>query len=226
MASKLRRIYGYVGEITLTGGDGTDTPAQLQIVTRIPWRYGRRTAETGCSWVFVRVQAFVSKALFSSPAQIIKLGQCISGFAEPSSGDSKSCQLVGWDVCSIDEWRTAAPQTIPSSFDLTSNRGFYSFCFGPPPIHCGYGPPVRNSAAERRQLLVYEIAACLPRCFLPGPHWRHVRCSVQSEPSCSTTPDTPTLGPVPAVWRGCYDGGACPPPTCSRTFPGAWCLPF
>ena len=67
-ASKLRRIYGYVAEIRLTSGDGTETPAQLQLVTRIPFRYGRTEAERELSWILVRLQAFVSKALFDQRA--------------------------------------------------------------------------------------------------------------------------------------------------------------
>ena len=39
-ARKLRRMYGYVAEIVLTEGDGTETPAQMQIVTKIPWKFG------------------------------------------------------------------------------------------------------------------------------------------------------------------------------------------
>ena len=89
-ASKLRRVFGYVGEITLTGGDGTDTPAQLQVITRIPWKFGRTAAESGCSWMYVRVQAFACKAVFASGAKVVKLGSCISGFSEPSSGPAKS----------------------------------------------------------------------------------------------------------------------------------------
>ena len=40
-ARKMTRIYGYAAEIRLSSGDGTDTPAQLQIVTKIPY-FGRR----------------------------------------------------------------------------------------------------------------------------------------------------------------------------------------
>lgn len=100
-ARKLKRIFGYVAEITLSDGYGTDAPAQLQIATRIPWRYGPSQREVGLSWILVRVQAFVSKALFDAPARVvclcpisislclsvfigahprIKLGHCVSGF--------------------------------------------------------------------------------------------------------------------------------------------------
>ena len=82
-ASQIRRIFGYVADISSTSGGGTETPAQLQIVTRIPWRYGRSAGEKESSWTLVRAQAFASKALFSSPERVAKLGQRIAGFAEP-----------------------------------------------------------------------------------------------------------------------------------------------
>ena len=159
-ARKLRRIFvwgkvffgentfapfGCVAEITLTDGEGADTPAQLQIVTRIPWRYGTNVRETGLSWILVRVQAFVSKALFDSPARVvlcapplffsfsvsfsrahprIKLGHCVSGFCEPTNGDTKSCNIVGWDTCSLDMWRACSPTTAISAFDLNMDAVF------------------------------------------------------------------------------------------------------
>ena len=112
-----------MAEIKLTSGDGTETPAQLQLVTRIPWKYGVTAQETATSWVLVRVQAFVSKALFAKAAQIVKLGSCVMGFAEPSHGKDVSCQLVGWDVVSLDDWRLQSQLTMPAQFDLISNRG-------------------------------------------------------------------------------------------------------
>ena len=76
-AKKMRRTFGYVAEIKLTDGEGCGTPAQLQIVTRAPWRYGSTAAEKECSWILVRIQAFTSKAMFATPARV--------GFGIPSS---------------------------------------------------------------------------------------------------------------------------------------------
>lgn len=75
-------------------------------------------------WIMVRIQDFTSKALFSTHAQIAKLGSRISGFCEPSSGTSKSCQVVGWDVCSLADWRLASPNTAPSAFDLNMDSAY------------------------------------------------------------------------------------------------------
>ena len=48
----------------------------------------------------------------------IKLGDGVMGFIEPSSGDCKSAQLVGWDTCSIETWRAISPNTIPAGWDI------------------------------------------------------------------------------------------------------------
>ena len=106
-------VFGYVAEITLTEGEGTDTPGQLQIVLRIPWKYGPTSAEREHSWMLVRVVAFVSKSPFPQPAQIVKLGSCVTGYHEPISGASKSCQIAGLDVCTIEQWRAMSPSTVP-----------------------------------------------------------------------------------------------------------------
>ena len=171
-ASKLRRIYGYVAEIVLTSGEGAETPAQLQLVTRIPFRYGRTTAEKEFSWIPVRLQAFVSKALFERPARALKLGMCISGFAEPSSGTARSCQVVGWDVCSLDDWRAASPASAPTVFDLAVNRAICSFLALFP--HLKYGQCVRNTTAERQQFCVHETSSRVAWRLLFWPDWGHV----------------------------------------------------
>ena len=46
------------------------------------------------------------------------------GFLEPTSGDTKSCQLVGWDVSSIEAWRAVAPNTAPAAMDLNMDSLF------------------------------------------------------------------------------------------------------
>ena len=124
VAKKLRRVIGYVGEINLTEGEGTDTPGQLQALVKIPWRYGPTSAEEENRWMLARVQAFVSKSLFSTPAQVVKLGSCVYGFLEPINGASRSCQLVGWDVCSLEFWRSASNSTVPPSWEFNMDAIF------------------------------------------------------------------------------------------------------
>ena len=129
--------------------------------------------------MLVRVQAFVSKALFSQPAQVIKLGSCITGFTEMTSGPSKSCQLVGWDVCSLADWRTVSPNTAPAHFDLNMDAVFATpqlsgenfgytrlphvshgvFCSGP--IGGSYALPSNPSDALIAQLTSQHLAQAI-----------------------------------------------------------------
>ena len=73
------------------------TPSQLQVVSKAPWLFGASTSETEDSYIFVRIQAFLSKAVFAhAPAVCLRVGLPVVGFLEPSSGSAKSAQLVGW----------------------------------------------------------------------------------------------------------------------------------
>ena len=69
-ARKFRRTFGYVGDIKMSSGEGSETPAQLQVITKVPWRYGPSASERESRWILVRIQAFTSKALFETPARI------------------------------------------------------------------------------------------------------------------------------------------------------------
>ena len=46
------------------------------------------------------------------------------GYCELSSGATKSCQIVGWDTCTLDNWRQFAPNTVPSAFDLNTDAAY------------------------------------------------------------------------------------------------------
>ena len=70
-ARKLKRVFGYVAEIKLTSGEGTRTPAQLQVALRVPWRYGAQPHEKELSWMLVRAIAFTSKACFETPGRVV-----------------------------------------------------------------------------------------------------------------------------------------------------------
>ena len=70
-ARKMKRVFGYVAEIVLSEGAGANSPAHLQIASRVPWRYGSTSRGMECSWVLVRIQAFTSKALFETAARVV-----------------------------------------------------------------------------------------------------------------------------------------------------------
>lgn len=135
-AKRMKRMFGYISEITLSECDGAPTPAQVQVVALAPWRYGQTSIENGRSWIYTRVNAFASKALFAKVAQVrtfsaplifglhfhsvrvLHMGQPVMGFCEPSSGDSKSAQLVGWDVSTPDDWKAMSPNSCPRAWGL------------------------------------------------------------------------------------------------------------
>ena len=80
------------------------------------YRFGSSAAETEDSFVYVRIQAFLSKAAFArGPAQLLRVGPPVVGFLEPSSGSSKSAHLVGWDVANLSEWQLTSHDTFPTS---------------------------------------------------------------------------------------------------------------
>ena len=116
-ARRFRRVYGYVADIKLvlptpfffpflvtgcvtpSAGEGTLTPAQLQVVTLIPWRYGATAGELCASFIWVRLNAFTSKAFFRSAVQVIAVGDAVVGYVEPTNGKCQSAQLVSWGPC-------------------------------------------------------------------------------------------------------------------------------
>ena len=70
-ARKMKRGFGYIAEITLTSGEWTRTPAQLQVVFRAPWRYGAIPKEKDLSRMLARAIASTSKACFETPARVV-----------------------------------------------------------------------------------------------------------------------------------------------------------
>ena len=126
-------VFGYVAEIKLSDGDGTNTPALIQAVTMIPWRFGLTAQEYGASHLFCRVQAFISRAIFPTAVAVVSVGDPIVGFIEPTNGGPKSAQLVSWSVCvarnipsfplmlfprALETWRITAPATPPTYWEL------------------------------------------------------------------------------------------------------------
>ena len=68
-------------------------------MTMIPWRYGTTVGEGGPSFLLVRVNAFISRAFFRTPVQVLAVGDPVVGYIEPTNGKSLSAQLVSWSPC-------------------------------------------------------------------------------------------------------------------------------
>ena len=135
---RMRYVFGYIAEIKLTCGEGTSTPVQLQIVCQIPYWFGDSAAERP-SFIAVRIQAFVSKALFSSAVTVLRVGMPVAGYIEPTNGPSKSAQLCSWHeaisdknrefffrpyafspfiIGELDVWKTISPLTLPLCWEF------------------------------------------------------------------------------------------------------------
>lgn len=96
-ARRMRRTYGYIGEINLAKG-GTPTTALLQIATKLPWRFGSPAIETARSFVIARIQAFLPNAVFDTPACVLRVGMPAVGCVEPSCGGARGEHLAAWGV--------------------------------------------------------------------------------------------------------------------------------
>ena len=101
----------------ISDGEGTLTPAHVQVIVKVPWRFGSSQAETRASFVWVRINAFISKALFTTPVRALQVGEPIVGFVEPTNGDSKSAQLVSWSPTDLDTWRCQAAASFPNYWE-------------------------------------------------------------------------------------------------------------
>ena len=139
------------------------TPTQLQIITLFPWRFGDlRQLETRDSFIFARVIAFASTAAFSAAACRVSVGEPVVGFLQPSSGDSRSAQLVGWHTCSLQDWQLTAGNTLPPSpWDLCSDT-LYMSLNGPflSSIPFFSGAPSRGSTAVGVEFYLYAPSPC------------------------------------------------------------------
>ena len=149
----------------------------------------------------------------------------VQGFLEPSSGDTKSCQLVGWDVSTMGDWRMSNPHTVPANIDLNMDlvyclpqlsAGNFAYTrpphlthgvFAPAPIQGTFALPQDPSGLQIEQLKRHALpqfrlhgSAPSAVAFLPPPPGRgRSRARAQSAPrAASAAPALPaTLTPVP-----------------------------
>ena len=123
-ALRFRRVYGYIGEIKYlqeadSNGDllpiTVETPAMVQDVTKLRWRYGSLREEAYGSCLFCRVVAFTSTAAFSEPSVVLAVGGPISGLIEATRGDHLDELLSAWCPVSAAEWKLRSLRTFPDS---------------------------------------------------------------------------------------------------------------
>ena len=125
----------------------------------VPWRFGLTSHEKSASYIHVRANAFISRAIFRTPVHVLAVGDPVVGYIEPTNGTSGSAQLVRWSPVDLEYWARASPVTFPTYFELRSdsiyplpqlhggnfeylrvphlNVGFFE---SPPPVRCAQRP--------------------------------------------------------------------------------------
>ena len=104
-----------------------------------PWRFSDlHQLEQRDSFLFTRVIAFASTAAFSAASCRVCVGEPVVGYLQPTSGDSRSAQLVGWHPCSLNDWQLMAGNALPPSpWDICIDT-LYIILNGFPPL---FTPP-------------------------------------------------------------------------------------
>ena len=98
------------------------TPARIQAVVRLWWRYGPMLEERRDSWLYVRIVAFARTAAFAEESAILSVGDPIAGVIEASSGDHDTAQLSGWHPFRLMSGSCAPPRTFPDEgFELNGD---------------------------------------------------------------------------------------------------------
>lgn len=114
-------------------GEGTSTPAQIQVIALIPWRFGTTSQEFCAIFIYVRINAFISRALFPTPVCVRKIGGPVVGYCEPTNGVAKSALLVSRGPTAVDNilifycchpsgeldtWMRVSPTTYPTHWEI------------------------------------------------------------------------------------------------------------
>lgn len=103
--SRFKLIYGFVGSISEPKDmDETTTPLLAQIVVKLAFKYGDTAEEKQDSHVYVRINAFSSKACLDRSFDTLVLGQPVCGIIEATDSDYRSAQLMGWRPTTFQEW--------------------------------------------------------------------------------------------------------------------------
>ena len=119
--------------------EDTTTPLHVQIVAKLTFKYGSSDSERQHSHVFVRINAFASRACLGKSFEALTLGMPAKGLIDGTDGDYKSAQLIGFlDVITLPPpptpqlsglgaqtpflsiFETISPQNIPNKRDYNS----------------------------------------------------------------------------------------------------------
>ena len=114
---RFRRVYGYIGEISRLQERAeipiaVRTPARIQAVVKLWWRYVPIREEAYDSCLCVLVIAFASTAAYDVESKLLTVGDPIAGLIEASSSDHAAAQLLERTPISAAEWKLSPPRTV------------------------------------------------------------------------------------------------------------------
>ena len=121
--SRFKKAFGYVANIRDTSSDDTDSPLQLTIVLKLPFKYGKKACEKYHSWAFGRIQAFGAKAAFPRHFEAISIGDAVAGVVCVTGGEYHTAHLRSWKSCSFNERWKSSPRPF---FEEDSRSGPFS----------------------------------------------------------------------------------------------------
>ena len=93
---RYKLIYGFIGSIsTANDMQDTETPLHVQVVAKLTFRYGSSIEERYDSHIYVRINAFASKACLDKSFECLTLGTPVCGVIDATDSSYKSAQLLG-----------------------------------------------------------------------------------------------------------------------------------
>ena len=165
---RFQTVYGFIGpSISATDSQGTQTPAQCQVIVQLDFKYGSSELEVESSFIFVRINAYTSQACLNGDFTRLLPGTPVKGVVCRSSEKGyQSAQLVGWGPCDVAEWKGLAPDSFPRrGLELSS-----AAIFNLPQLHSEHFPPVLSWPAMNYILIQQPtIPFEESRRFFPRP---------------------------------------------------------
>ena len=126
-ALRFGRVFGFVGEIEYLQDDpdipiAPKSPAMVQDVVKLWWRYDHTYEEALDSYAYVRMNAFASTAAFGGDSVWLSVGDPITGVIEANRSTYATAQLSGWPRTAAAEWKMPSPRSFfDESSDVNGN---------------------------------------------------------------------------------------------------------
>ena len=102
-AKRFRNVFGYVAFIKPADSRGAASPFCAQVVVKLPYKFGSSHWEEKVSFIYVRLNAFASRACLGGTYQPLCMGSVVRGLIEKADSDYDTAQLVSWSCASAAE---------------------------------------------------------------------------------------------------------------------------